>query len=125
MIRSKGDQALFNKTTQQMKNKWKIKHKPLADHMPTILLKAKDFATEITIFNARTNGMKTEGAISREHVTNNATVRNTLISRGITPEELPPEEDVKKVERRLTSQEKKEVKKISSSKKRNNEQSAE
>lgn len=124
-IRSKGDQALFNKTTQQMKNKWKIKNKPLADHMPTILLKAKDFAAEITIFNARTNGMKTEGAISREHVTNNATVRNTLISRGITPEELPPEEDVKKVERRLTSQEKKEVKKISSSKKRNNEQSAE
>ena len=93
--------------------------------MPTILLKAKDFAAEITIFNARTNGMKTEGAISREHVTNNATVRNTLISRGIIPEELPPEEDVKKVERRLTSQEKKEVKKISSSKKRNNEQSAE
>lgn len=105
-IRSKGDQALFNKTTQQMKNKWKIKNKPLADHMPTILLKAKDFATEITIFNARTNEMKTESAISREHVTNNATVRNTLISRGITPEELPPEEDVKKVERRLTSQEK-------------------
>ena len=117
-IRSKGDQALFNKTTQQMKNKWKIKNKPLADHMPTILLKAKDFATEITIFNARTNEMKTQGAISREHVTNNTTVRNTLISRGITPEELPPEEDVKKVERRLTSQEKKEVKKISSSKKK-------
>ena len=64
-IRSKGDQALFNKATQQMKNKWKIKNKPLADHMPTILLKAKDFATEITIFNARTNEMKTEGAISR------------------------------------------------------------
>ena len=117
-IRSKGDQALFNKTTQQMKNKWKIKNKPLADHMPTILLKAKDFAAEITIFNARTNEMKTEGAISREHVTNNATVRNTLISRGITPEELPPEEDVKKVERRLTSQEKKAVKKISSSTKK-------
>lgn len=117
-IRSKGDQALFNKTTQQMKNKWKIKNKPLADHMPTILLKAKDFATEITIFNTRTNEMKTEGAISREHVTNNATVRNTLISRGITPEELPPEEDVKKVERRLTSQEKKAVKKISSSTKK-------
>ena len=117
-IRSKGDQALFNKTTQQMKNKWKIKNKPLADHMPTILLKAKDFAAEITIFNTRTNEMKTEGAISREHVTNNATVRNTLISRGITPEELPPEEDVKKVERRLTSQEKKAVKKISSSTKK-------
>ena len=117
-IRSKGDQALFNKTTQQMKSKWKIKNKPLADHMPTILLKAKDFATEITIFNARTNEMKTQGVISREHVTNNATVRDTLISRGITPEELPPEEDVKKVERRLTSHEKKEVKKISSSKKK-------
>ena len=51
LIRSRGDQALFNKTTQQMKNKWGIKNKPLADHMPTILLKAKDFATEITIYN--------------------------------------------------------------------------
>lgn len=113
LIRSKGDSAFFGgMTTKQMKNKWKIKNKPLADHMPTILLKAKDFATEITIFNARENEMKTEGAISKEHITNNSTVRNTLISRGITPEELPPEEDVKKVERRLKSQEKKEVKKI-------------
>ena len=88
------------------------------DEVPEGFHRNIDFATEITIFNARTNGMKTEGAISREHVTNNATVRNTLISRGITPEELPPEEDVKKVERRLTNQEKKEVKKISSSKKK-------
>jgi DNA-damage-inducible protein D len=118
LIRSKGDQALFNKTTQQMKDKWQIKNKPLADHMPTILLKAKDFATEITIFNAKANEMKTEGAISREHVTNNATVRNTLISRGITPEELSPEEDVKKVERRLKGEEKREVGKISNSKKK-------
>jgi DNA-damage-inducible protein D len=63
LIRSKGDQALFNKTTQQMKDKWSIKNKPLADFMPTILLKAKDFATEITIFNAKQNKMKTEGQI--------------------------------------------------------------
>ena len=118
IIRSKGDQALFSKTTQQMKDQWDIKNKPLADHMPTILLKAKDFATEITIFNARVNEMKTEGVISREHITNNKTVRSTLISRGITPEELPPEEDVKKVERRLKSEEKKVAKKISSNKKR-------
>ena len=117
LIRSKGDQALFNKTTQQMKNKWRIKNKPLADHMPTILLKAKDFATEITIFNAQENKMKTENAISKEHVTNNKTVRNTLISRGITPEELPAAEDVKKVERRLKNEEKKAVRKISKSKK--------
>jgi DNA-damage-inducible protein D len=114
LIRSKGDSAFFGgKTTQQMKDAWGITNKPLADHLPTILLKAKDFATEITIFNARENTMKTEKAISREHVTNNATVRNTLISRGITPENLPPEEDVKKVERRITSEEKQTVKKIS------------
>lgn len=118
IIRSKGDRALFGKTTQQMKDKWGIVKKPLADHMPTILLKAKDFATEITIFNARKNKMKTENAISKEHVTNNATVRKTLISRGITPENLPPEEDVQKVARRLVSEEKKEVKKISKSQKK-------
>lgn len=110
LIRSKGDQALFNRTTQQMKDKWGIKNKPLADFMPTILLKAKDFATEITIFNAKQKQMKTEGQISNEHITNNKTVRNTLISRGIVPENLPPEEDMKKIERKLKSEEVKSLK---------------
>ena len=63
-IRSKGDKVLFNRTTQQMKEKWNIKNKPLADHMPTILLKAKDFATEINIFNAREKQMDTEQRIT-------------------------------------------------------------
>ena len=107
LIRSKGDQALFNKTTQQMKNKWGIVNKPLADVMPTILLKAKDFATEITIFNAKERNMNTENQISNEHITNNKSVRNTLISRGITPENLSPEEDVKKLERKIKSEKKK------------------
>lgn len=107
LIRSKGDKALFNRTTQEMKDQWGIANKPLADHMPTILLKAKDFATEITIFNAKQNQMKTEDAISTEHVTNNTAVRSTLLSRGIVPENLPPEDDVKKVERKLASEIKK------------------
>jgi len=110
LIRSKGDQALFNRTTQQMKDEWGIKNKPLADFMPTILLKAKDFATEITIFNAKQKQMKTESLISNEHITNNTTVRSTLISRGIVPENLPPEEDVKKIERKLKSDEVKSLK---------------
>jgi len=110
LIRSKGDTALFGKTTQQMKTKWGIDKKPLADFMPTILLKAKDFATEITIFNAKENNMKTEDKISKEHITNNESVRNTLISRGITPENLPPEEDINKVDRKLKSDEKKNLK---------------
>jgi len=106
-IRSKGDQALFNRTTAQMKEKWNIKNKSLADFMPTILLKAKDFATEITIYNARENGMRSENQISNEHVTNNKAVRETLISRGIVPENIKPEEDIKKVERKLASEKKK------------------
>lgn len=110
LIRSKGDQALFNKTTQQMKNKWGIANKPLADFMPTILLKAKDFATEITIFNAKQKKMHTEGQISQEHIINNKTVRNTLLSRGIVPENLPPEDDIKKIERKLKSDEVKSLK---------------
>lgn len=111
LIRSKGDQALFNKSTQQMKNEWGIKNnRPLADFMPTLLLKAKDFATEITIYNAKDKQMNTEAQISKEHITNNKTVRNTLISRGITPEHLPHEEDIKKVERKLTAEEKKVLK---------------
>jgi DNA-damage-inducible protein D len=107
-IRSKGDKALFGRTTQEMKIRWGIKDtKPLADFIPTILLKAKDFATEITIFNAKKKDMHTENEISGEHVTNNLSVRRTLQNRGITPENLSPEEDVKKVERKLKSEQKK------------------
>lgn len=112
LIRSKGDQALFGKSTQAMKAHWQVPDsRPLADFAPTIILKAKDFATEITIHNARTHQMGTAPEISREHVTNNAAVRQTLLSRGIRPESLPAAEDVKKVERRLTSDEKKALKK--------------
>lgn len=110
LIRSKGDTALFGRTTQQMKTKWDIKNKPLADFMPTILLKAKDFATEITIFNAKQHKMKTESKISKEHITNNQSVRKTLLSRGITPENLPPEEDISKIGQKLKSEEKKNLK---------------
>lgn len=112
LIRSKGDHALFSKTTQAMKAQWKVPdNRPLADFAPTIILKAKDFATEITIFNARQHGMTTEATISQEHVTNNQAVRNTLLERGIRPETLSPAEDVKKVERRLASEEKKSLQK--------------
>ena len=111
VIRSKGDQALFSKSTQAMKAVWNVPDKrPLADFAPTIILKAKDFATEITIFNAREHGLKSEGRISSEHITNNKAVRNTLLGRGIRPESLLPAEDVKKVERRLASDEKKSLK---------------
>lgn len=113
LIRSKGDEALFSKSTLAMKAQWKVPAKrPLADFAPTIILKAKDFATEITIFNSRDRGLASESAISHEHVTNNKAVRKTLLERGIRPESLPPEEDIKKVERRLTSEEKKSLNKL-------------
>jgi len=112
LIRSKGDQALFGRTTQSMKAQWKVPdNRPLADFAPTIILKAKDFAAEITIFNARQHEMESESAISSEHITNNQAVRRTLLERGIRPETLPAAEDVKKVERRLASEEKKSLKK--------------
>lgn len=111
IIRSKGDQALYGLSTKKMKAHWKVPDsRPLADFAPTIILKAKDFATEITIHNARENDMASEADISSEHVTNNKAVRNTLIERGIRPETLPPAEDIKKLERRIASQEKKQLK---------------
>jgi DNA-damage-inducible protein D len=85
-------------------------NRPPADFAPTIILKAKDFAAEITIFNANQHQMGTEAAISREHVTNNDAVRKTLLERGIRPEGLPPAEDVKKTERRLNAEDKKSLK---------------
>ncbi|NOT14350.1 MAG: DNA damage-inducible protein D [Methylotenera sp.] len=111
IIRSKGDHALFGKNTQAMKSQWKVPDgRPLADFAPTIILKAKDFATEITIFNVKDKDLKRESAISNEHVTNNEAVRNTLLNRGIRPESLSPVEDIKKVERRLLTEEKRAIK---------------
>ncbi len=108
MIRSKGDQALFCKNTQQMKDKLGIpKSRALADFLPTITIKAKDFATEITIFNTKDKDLRSERQISAEHITNNRSVRNILLKRGIKPEELPAEEDIKKLERRVGSEPKK------------------
>ncbi len=96
-----------------MKKKWKIRNsRALSDFAPTIILKAKDFATEITIFNAKEKKMKSEQQISNEHITNNKIVRKTLLERGIRPEILSPEEDIQKVERKLTLQNKKELNKI-------------
>ena|SRR5690554_48136 len=90
LIRSKGDHALFGKTTQQMKNKLNVpKGRALADFLPTITIKAKDFATEITVFNTKEKNLKNEKQISAEHITNNRSVRKILLSRGIKPEELP------------------------------------
>lgn len=111
LIRSKGDHALFGKSTQAMKAQWQVPDsRPLADFAPTIILKAKDFATEITIFNAREHQLGSEAAISREHITNNEAVRKTLLERGIRPEALPPAEDVKKTERRLAAEDRKSLK---------------
>jgi DNA-damage-inducible protein D len=115
IIRSKGDKALFGFTTEQMKRKWQVdKERALADFAPTIILKAKDFATEITIFNAKINQIKTEVEISKEHVNNNKSVRKTLLERGIKPENLPAEEDIRKVERKLKADEKKGLKNVKS-----------
>jgi DNA-damage-inducible protein D len=108
-IRSKGDKALFGgRTTQDMKDKLSVlPNRPLADFLPTITIKAKDFANEITNFNIEQHALATETGITNEHVKNNWDVRKLLSDRGIFPEALPPAEDVKKVERRLTAERKK------------------
>ncbi len=111
IIRSKGDQALFRLSTNMMKRKLGMpQSRPLADFLPTISIKAKDFAAEMTSVNVQTKDLQGEASITREHVDNNAAVRKMLTERGIIPENLPPAEDVKKVERRLASEEKKMLK---------------
>ncbi len=108
-IRSRGDQALFGgKSTQEMKKKLGVSDKrPLADFLPTLTIAAKNLATEMTNYNVEEKDLQRESAITSEHVQNNQSVRDTLGSRGIKPEELPPSEDIKKLERRVKSQEKK------------------
>lgn len=105
-IRSKGDQALFGGfTTLQMKRKLGVSEsRPLADFLPTITIKAKDFASEITHFNVKKEGLLGEEQITDEHVKNNQDVRNLLAKSNILPENLPPEEDIKKLERRINKE---------------------
>lgn len=107
-IRSKGDQALFGGfTTLQMKKKLGMpENRPLADFLPTITIKAKDLATEITNFNVKKHDLHGEPSITDEHVKNNRDVREVLGKSGIKPEDLPPEEDLKKLERRVQGDEK-------------------
>ena len=111
IIRSKGDQALFGFSTSRMKEKLGVKpNRPLADFLPLITIKAKDFATEITIFNIKDKDIKTGQQISWEHIRNNKGVRKLLLERGIKPEELPADEDVKILERRVHSEDRKFIK---------------
>ncbi|MBN2681969.1 MAG: DNA damage-inducible protein D [Bacteroidales bacterium] len=117
IIRSKGDQALFGgRNTNQMKKILQVpSNRPLADFLPTLTIKAKDFATELTSHNVVEKDLKGDASITKEHIDNNLAVRKILNNRGVKPEQLPPAEDVKKLERRLESEEKrilKEVKKI-------------
>jgi len=107
-IRSKGDAALFGgRTTGQMKNQLSLpKNRPLADFLPTITITAKNLATEITNYNVRKGDLQGEFTITKEHIQNNKSIRSVLLERGIRPEALPPEEDLKKLERRVRAGEK-------------------
>ena len=106
-IRSKGDYALFGGlSTEQMKLRLGIKSGALADHLPTLTIAAKNLATEMTNYNVEQKDLHGEMSITAEHVQNNRSVRDMLGQRGIKPEELPPAEDIKKVERRVAKDEK-------------------
>ena len=107
-IRSKGDSALFGgNTTQDMKNQYGVKSGPLADHLPTLTIAAKNLATEMTNYRVEEENLFGETPITTEHVQNNHSVRKMLLDRGIKPETLPPSEDIKKLERRVKTEEKK------------------
>lgn len=102
IIRSKGDQALFNLSTQMLKKKMNIPaNRPIADFLPTISIKAKDLAAEMTNVNVQAKDLYGQSPIEQEHVDNNSAVRDMLLQRDIRPEQLSPGEDVKKVRRRI------------------------
>ncbi|MBF1551454.1 MAG: DNA damage-inducible protein D [Prevotella salivae] len=108
-IRSKGDTALFGGySTEEMKIRLGVKSKrPLADFLPTLTIAAKNLATEMTNYNVESKDLQGERPITREHIQNNKSVRDMLGQRGIKPEDLPPAEDIKKIERKVVRDEKK------------------
>jgi len=106
-IRSKGDNALFGGVnTEQMKHRLGVKSGALADHLPTLTIAAKNLATEMTNYNVEQKDLYGESPITTEHVQNNRSVRDMLGKRGIRPENLPPAEDIKKLERKVAKEEK-------------------
>ena len=108
VIRSKGDQALFRLNTQMLKRKMGVPDsRPVADFLPTISIKAKDLAAEMTGLNVQSKDLRGQIKIGKEHIDNNLAVRNMLTERGIVPENLPPAEDVMKLQRKLEGDEKK------------------
>lgn len=119
IIRSKGDEALFGGfNTQMMKRKLNVPDgRPLADFLPTLTIKAKDFATELTSHNVIEKDLKGYNQISDEHVENNRAVRKILSERGVAPEKLLPAEDIKKIQRKLESDERNVVKQVKKLKK--------
>jgi len=105
LIRSKGDKALFRLDTAALKRKFGVSgNRPIADFLPTVSIKAKDFAAAMTAENVQLKDLTGVSAIEKEHVENNLGVRKIMIERGLVPENLPPAEDVKKVERRLQTE---------------------
>ena len=113
VIRFKGDKALFRLDTVQLKHKMGVpQNRPIADFLPTVSIKAKDFAAAMTTENVQIKDLHGVSSIEKEHVDNNLGVRKIMIERGLVPENLPPAEDVQKVERRLKTGEKKALKKI-------------
>ena len=108
-IKSKGDQVLFGGySTQQMKEKLGIPAKrPLADFLPAVTLTAKALADEITEHNLLEKDLKGERPITVEHEASNKAVRRALIDRNVVPENLPPSEDIKKIQSRVRSEGKK------------------
>lgn len=109
IIRSKGDQILFGgHSTKMMKKKLGVPDsKPLADHLSTLAIKAKDFANELTSHNVVEKDLKGVQKISGEHEDNNRAVRKMLAERGVKPENLPAGEDTQKLKRKLESDNKK------------------
>lgn len=64
----------------------------------------------MTGVNVQSKELKGQSTIEREHVDNNLAVRKMLTERGIVPENLPPADDVKKLQRKLDASEKKVLK---------------
>jgi DNA-damage-inducible protein D len=121
IIRSKGDQALFRLSTPQLKQKMGVPDsRPVADFLPTISIKAKDLAAEMTGLNVQSKDLKGQNPIEKEHIENSAAVRKMLVERGIHPEHLPPADDIKKIQRKLDSDDKKVLKETKKTGKKKN-----
>ncbi len=80
--------------------RWIPENRALADFDTEVELRAKDFIYAMTDHNIRKNDIQWKEALEEELISSSHATRTALLGRGIMPENLIPQEDLKHIGKR-------------------------